>query len=125
MDFSCGYDCSEIRASTVYETLHALKAKENESHYSAFHDVANFASLMQSYEAFDPQSADPAQVRYLTAGFLFQVVDFYGEEREVAIVAMNYLDRFLRKCKPCGIENVSLVHVLLLRCSQSYSEKVF
>eukprot|EP00557_Chaetoceros_sp_GSL56_P000943 CAMPEP_0176501878 /NCGR_PEP_ID=MMETSP0200_2-20121128/14434_1 /TAXON_ID=947934 /ORGANISM="Chaetoceros sp., Strain GSL56" /LENGTH=520 /DNA_ID=CAMNT_0017900871 /DNA_START=1419 /DNA_END=2978 /DNA_ORIENTATION=- len=96
MDFSCGYDCSEIRSSTVYETLHALKVKENESQYSAFLDAGNFSYLMQSYEAFDPEeAAGPAQVRYLTAGFLFQVVDFYGEEREVAIVAMSYLDRFL------------------------------
>jgi hypothetical protein len=97
MDFSCGYDCSDVRSLTVYETLQALKEKENESPYDVFLNGNNLSLLMQSYQAFDPETTNPGEVRYLTAGFLFQVVDFYGEERQVAIVAMNYLDRFLCK----------------------------
>ena len=52
---------------------------------------------MQCYQAFDTSSSDPDDIRCLIAGFLLQVADFYGEEREVAVVAMSYLDRFLSK----------------------------
>ena len=80
-----------------YDQLQALKSKENDPIYCVFLDRRKLSNLMQCYQAFDISSSDPDDIRCLIAGFLLQVADFYGEEREVAVVAMSYLDRFLSK----------------------------
>ena len=70
----------------------------------------NFSALMECYQAFSRVTTGPTKmqtrlgerdwngsgnVRSIVAVFLFEVVHFFGEDAEIAAVAINYLDRFL------------------------------
>ena len=90
--------CSSTQhALCVHDTLQALKMKETRLPYCIFYKRDKFVALMKCYAEFTSTNLEPEIVRGNIAAFLFEVVDFYDEDREIAVVAMNYLDRFLGK----------------------------
>lgn len=85
----------------VFDTLQTMILKESEEPYCALYSRDKFSALMECYDAFPifdtglPAERSGGNIRSIVASFLFEVVYFFGEEKEIAAVAMNYLDRFL------------------------------
>jgi hypothetical protein len=88
------------------DILSILKARESNSTYALNFSGDNSASLMECYyflgkdkeaspDIMKPHNQIGHEVRSCIIGFLFETVDYFGEDREIVAVAIDYLDRFL------------------------------
>lgn len=94
----------------IRDIIIAMKAREAIPAYNVYFQGEDFHnSLMECYASLgciDNKKGSPSSslhqlnesgqtVKNSIIQFLFEAVDFYGEDREIVAVAINYLDRFL------------------------------
>lgn len=77
--------------SEVMDRLKVMKLQEASSSYMC----SDYLSTL-SHESHHVDSWCRSQM----VGWCFQIVDFIGFERETAVFAISYIDRFLSKCSP-------------------------